>query len=105
MRRHLFRVAGIDDWSWRKGSETYGAIVVDLERREVVDVPSGSLSRMATANWLRGRPEVEVVSRDRCGLFLKARVKGLRRAVRSPTDFISCRISEQAIEGQMGKDV
>jgi len=31
------RVAGIDDWSWRKGS-TYGAIVVDLERREVVDV-------------------------------------------------------------------
>ena len=31
------RVAGIDDWSWRKG-RTYGAIVVDLERREVVDV-------------------------------------------------------------------
>jgi len=31
------RVAGIDDWSWRKGC-TYGTIVVDLERREVVDV-------------------------------------------------------------------
>ena len=61
------RVAGIDDWSWRKGS-TYGAIVVDLERREVVDgLPERSAA--ATANWLRGRPEVEVVSRDRCGLF------------------------------------
>ena len=43
------RVAGIDDWSWRKGS-TYGAIVVDLERREVVDVlPDRSAA--ATANW------------------------------------------------------
>jgi transposase len=31
------RVAGIDDWSWRKGS-SYGTIVVDLERREVVDI-------------------------------------------------------------------
>ena len=31
------RVAGIDDWSWRKG-RTYGIIVVDLERRQVVDV-------------------------------------------------------------------
>ena len=84
------RVAGIDDWSWRKGS-TYGAIVVDLERREVVDVlPDRSAA--ATANWLRGRPEVEVCSP-------KARVKGLRRPVRSPTDFISCRISDRRSRG------
>lgn len=31
------RVAGIDDWARRKGF-SYGTIVVDLERREVVDV-------------------------------------------------------------------
>ena len=31
------RVVGIDDWSWRKGT-TYGTIVVDLERREVLDI-------------------------------------------------------------------
>ena len=30
-------VAGVDDWAWRKGSN-YGTIIVDLERREVVDV-------------------------------------------------------------------
>src|ERR1700729_1360043 len=30
-------VAGIDDWAWRKGSN-YGTIIVNLERREVVDV-------------------------------------------------------------------
>ena len=31
------RVVGIDDWSWRKGA-SYGTIMVDLERREVLDV-------------------------------------------------------------------
>jgi hypothetical protein len=31
------RVVSVDDWSWRKGS-TYGTIMVDLERREVLDV-------------------------------------------------------------------
>ena len=31
------RVVGVDDWAWRKG-HNYGTIVVDLERREVVDV-------------------------------------------------------------------
>jgi hypothetical protein len=31
------RVVGVDDWAWRKGS-TYGTIIVDLERREVLDL-------------------------------------------------------------------
>ena len=48
------RVAGIDDWSWRKGG-TYGAIVVDLERREVVDAPPNR-SAAVTANWLKEHP-------------------------------------------------
>ena len=31
------RVVGVDDWSWHKGS-TYGTIILNLERREVLDV-------------------------------------------------------------------
>ena len=50
-------MAGIDDWSWRKGS-SYGTIVVDLERREVVDVLADR-SAASTAEWLREHPEVE----------------------------------------------
>jgi transposase len=57
----------IDDWSWRKGS-AYGTIIVDLERRKVVDVLKAR-SVEATANWLKQRPELELVSRDRCGLY------------------------------------
>ena len=59
-RRAGVRVVGIDDWAWRKGS-TYGTIVVDLERREVIDVlPDRSMA--GTANWLKQHPEVEIMS-------------------------------------------
>ena len=44
-------VAGIDDWAWRKGSN-YGTIVVDLERREVVDVLADR-SAATAANWFK----------------------------------------------------
>ena len=36
--RAVIRVAGIDEWAWRKGTK-FGTIVVDLERRRVVDDP------------------------------------------------------------------
>jgi riboflavin biosynthesis pyrimidine reductase len=32
------RVLGIDDWAWQKGQHHFGTILVDLERRRVVDV-------------------------------------------------------------------
>lgn len=95
------RVAGIDDWSWRKGS-TYGAIVVDLERREVVDVlPDRSAA--ATANWLRGRPEVEVVSRDRCGLFAQGAREGAPQARQVADRFHLLQNFRQAIERQLSR--
>ena len=31
------RVVGVDDWAWKKG-QTYGTILVDLERRTVADL-------------------------------------------------------------------
>ena len=36
-KQPALRVAGIDDWSWIKGS-SFGTLIVDLERREVIDV-------------------------------------------------------------------
>jgi transposase len=61
------RVVGVDDWSWRKGS-TYGTIMVNLERRELLDVlPDRSAE--STASWLACHPTIEIVSRDRCGLY------------------------------------
>jgi transposase len=60
------RVAGTDDWSWRK-RWTYGTIIVDLEQRQIVDLLADR-SADATACWFEQHREVEVICRDRCGL-------------------------------------
>src|ERR1700690_2231503 len=54
------RVAGVDDWACRKGSN-YGTIIVDLERREVVDVLADRSGGTA-ANWSKDYSYVEGVT-------------------------------------------
>ncbi len=71
-------VAGIDDWAWRKGAN-YGTIIVDLERRQVVDLLADR-SAATTASWFKDHPEVEVVSRDRAGLYAVAARQGAPQA-------------------------
>ncbi len=69
------RVVGIDDWAWQKGLR-YGTITVDLEGREVIDVLPDRTAE-ATARWLGQHPGIEIVGRDRCGLY----VEGARQSV------------------------
>jgi hypothetical protein len=71
-------VAGVDDWAWRKGSN-YGTIIVDLEHRVVVDVLADR-SAATMASWFRDHPDVEVVSRDRAGLYAEAAREGAPQA-------------------------
>ena len=72
------RIIGIDDWSWRK-SQTYGTIIVDLERRAVIDVLEDR-DVVTCTEWLKNHPEVEVISRDRCGLYAQAARQGAPQA-------------------------
>jgi transposase len=76
--RALVYVAGIDEWAWRKGMN-YGTIIVDLERRQVVD-PLGDRSAATTADWFKRHPEIEIVSRDRAGLYADAARQGAPQA-------------------------
>ena len=71
-------MVGIDDWSWRRAT-SYGTITVDLERRSVVDILDDRNVGSA-AKWLRNHPSVEVVSRDRCGLYARAVREGAPQA-------------------------
>ena len=72
------RVVGIDDWAWLKGRR-YGTVIVDLERRVIIDVLS-ERSADATAKWLSHHPALEVVSRDRCGLYAQGAARGAPQA-------------------------
>ncbi len=93
------RVAGIDDWSWRKGW-AYGTVIVDLERREVVDIIA-ERSAETTADWFRKHPEVEVVCRDRCGLYSQGAREGAPQARQVADRFHFLQNLREAIEQQM----
>ncbi len=95
------RVLGIDDWSWRKG-ESYGTVMVDLERREVVDVLPGR-SAEETAAWLRRHPNVEVVSRDRCGLYAQGTRQGAPEARQVADRFHLLQNLRERIEHQLSR--
>jgi transposase len=72
------RVVGVDDWAWKKG-QTYGTILVDLERRTVADLlPQRSADQLA--EWLKQHPEVEVITRDRFGLYAGGARRGAPQA-------------------------
>ena len=93
------RVAGIDDWAWKKGM-TYGTVIVDLERRRVVDLLADR-SAASTAEWLRRHPEVEVVSRDRAGLYADGARQGAPQARQVADRFHLLQNFREAVERQL----
>ncbi|MBA3468477.1 MAG: ISL3 family transposase, partial [Herpetosiphonaceae bacterium] len=60
-------VVGVDDWAFRKG-QTYGTIIVDLERGTVLDLLPDRTSATLAA-WLARHPTVRIVSRDRAQAY------------------------------------
>jgi transposase len=57
------QVVGIDDFAWGRG-HSYGSIVVDLERRQVIDLLPDR-QRDTVIAWLRQNPQVQIICRDR----------------------------------------
>ena len=73
------RVLSVDDFAFRRGTR-YGTVLVDLERRTLVDVlPDRSADTFA--RWLVEHPGVEIVSRDRGGEYAEAARRAAPHAV------------------------
>lgn len=81
--------------SWR-----YGTIIVDLERRKVVDILEDR-NVASVAQWLKRHPSIEVVSRDRCGLYAQAAREGAPQASQVADRFHLIQNLRLAIEEQM----
>jgi transposase len=78
------RVLGVDEWAWRKG-RNYGTILCDLERHQVVDLVEDA-STQGFANWLQAHQGeehhgIEVVARDRGGMFADGAGQGAPKAI------------------------
>ena len=93
-------VVGVDDWAVRKG-RTYGSIIVDLERRRVLDLlPDRSAGTLA--EWLQRHPGVEMVARDRSTEYARGITLGAPGAVQVADRWHLLANMRQAVERWLG---
>jgi transposase len=95
-------VVSVDDWCVRRG-QTYGAILVDLERHEVIDLlPDREADTFAA--WLQTQPQIQVVSRDRGANFAEGATRGAPQAVQVADRFHILKNLVEALQQVLGRE-
>ncbi len=90
------RVLGVDDLAFRRG-RAYGTILLDWERRRVVDLLPDR-SQLTLALWLQQHPEVRVISRDRGGDYAAGAALGAPQAEQIADRFHLLRNAGEVLE-------
>lgn len=87
------RVLGVDDFALRKG-QTYGTILVDLERRQPIELlPERNATLLAT--WLEQHPGIEIIARDRGPEYIRGATLGAPDAIQVADRFhLLCNLRE-----------
>jgi transposase len=93
------RVVGVDEWAKRKGLN-YGTIVVDLERRTVVDVLD-TYDVEAVERWFSAHPQIHTICRDRNGRYAKAAHTGAPAAFQVAVRFHLVQNLRETIEREL----
>ena len=81
---------------------TFGTVIVDLERRQVVELLADRSAGTA-ADWFKRHPEIEVVSRDRAGLYADAARQGAPQARQVADRFHLLKNFQETVERQLGR--
>jgi len=89
-------VIGIDDFALRKG-RTYGTLLVDLQRRRVIDLLPERTAEIV-ADRLRALPHLTVVARDRSHEYARAVSAGAPQAIQVADRFHLLSSLRKAVE-------
>jgi hypothetical protein len=68
------RAVGVDDFAWKRGKR-YGTVILDLESHKILDLLPDREAE-SVKKWLATRPEIEIVSRDRGGVYADGAAQG-----------------------------
>ncbi len=95
-------VVSVDDWCRRRG-QTYGAILVDLARHQVVDLlPDREADTFAA--WLQRQPQIRVISRDRGANFAEGATRGAPQAIQVADRFHILKNLVAALQHVLGRE-
>ncbi len=72
------KILGVDDFAFRRGHH-YGTILVDHERRRVIDLLPDREGKTLAA-WLKTQPEITIISRDRAQAYQEGAAAGAPQA-------------------------